>query len=366
MGWDRKISFYPMAPPPPEWVGRRGKCLGSAALRQDDWVGEAAQPAGEAPATRLDVRVHALAWEAPGITRFELRDPAGGLLPAFSAGAHIDVHVKPGCVRQYSLCNDPAERDRYVIAPQREDKGRGGSIALHDEIRVGDVIAISAPRNHFPLAAGARRHVLLAGGIGVTPMMAMVAHLEREGGSYRLHYCTRTRERTAFLERLAPLVAEGKVVLHHDGGDPSRGLDLRALLREPEAGTHLYYCGPTGFMSAVRDASSHWPAQSVHFEYFTPPAAEAGAPPERPFTIRLERSGVDLAVPAGKTIVQVLRENDVFIETSCENGVCGTCLTRYLAGEPEHRDFVLDESDRKEFVMVCCARSRSDVLTLDL
>lgn len=365
MDWDRKISFYPMAAAPPEWGGPRGTGLGSAALRQDDWVDETVPPAAAAPATRLELRVHALAWEAPGITRFELRDPGGASLPPFSAGAHIDVHVKPDCVRQYSLCNDPAERDRYVIAPQREEKGRGGSIALHDGVRVGDVITVSAPRNHFPLAAGARRHVLLAGGIGVTPMMAMVAHLEREGGAYRLYYCTRSRERTAFLDRLAPLVAQGKVVVHHDGGDPSRGLDLRELLREPEPGTHVYYCGPAGFMEAVRDATSHWPAESVHFEYFTPPASP-GAAAQRPFTIHLERSGVDLAVPADKTIVQVLRENGVFIETSCENGVCGTCLTRYLEGEPEHRDFVLDESDRREFVMVCCARAKSDVLTLDL
>lgn len=341
--------------------------VSSAALRQQEWIEEASPPGPQGAAVaRLEVRVHALAWEAAGITSFELRDPAGADLPPFAAGAHIDVHVKPGCVRQYSLCNDPAERHRYVIAPQREENGRGGSIALHDTTRVGDLVAISAPRNNFPVVAGARRHLLLAGGIGVTPMMAMIAELERARADYRMYYCTRSPERTAFLERLAPLIASGRVVLHHDGGDPARGLDLRELLREPEPGTHLYYCGPTGFMNAARDASSHWPAETVHFEYFTPPPEAGAAAPDRPFTIRLARSGVDLPVPADKTIVHVLRENDVFIETSCENGVCGTCLTRYLAGEPEHRDYVLDESDRKEFVMVCCARAKSDVLTLDL
>jgi vanillate O-demethylase ferredoxin subunit len=351
-------------------MGYDGGNVSTAALRQDDWAGTPAAATPPAPAeaalARLEVRVHALAWEAPGITSFELRDPHGGALPPFTAGAHIDVHVKPGCVRQYSLCNDPAERHRYVIAPQREEKGRGGSIALHDFTRVGDLVAISAPRNNFALAAGAHRHVLIAGGIGVTPMMAMVAQLERDGADYCLYYCTRARERTAFVERLEPLVAQGKVVLHHDGGDPARGLDLRALLRDVQPGTHVYYCGPAGFMDAAREASSHWPAASVHFEYFTPPAEDAASPPRRPFTIHLERTGLDLAVPADKTIVQVLREHDVFIETSCENGVCGTCLTRYLAGEPEHRDYVLDAADRKEFVMVCCARSKSDVLTLDL
>ncbi len=318
-----------------------------------------------APATRIQVRVRSMTWEAEGITRFDLRDPAGAPLPPFAAGAHIDVHVNADCVRQYSLCNDPAERHRYVIAPQREESGRGGSRALHDHTRVGDLLTIGVPRNDFPLAAGARRHLLLAGGIGVTPMMAMVAELERAGASYRLYYCTRSPAKTAFLDRLAPLVAAAKVVLHHDGGEAARALDLRALLREVEPGTHLYYCGPTGFMAAAREASAHWPAGSVHFEYFTPPEA-APALDDRAFTVRLQRSGIELEVPAGKTIVQVLREHDVFIETSCESGVCGTCLTRYLAGEPEHRDYVLDEADHREYVLVCCARSKTPVLTLDL
>jgi len=197
-------------------------------------------------------------------------------------------------------------------------------------------------------------------------MIAMIAELEARGAPYTLHYCTRSPERTAFLERLAERVAAGRVVIRHDGGDPSRGLDMAALLREPEPGTHLYYCGPAGFMKAAAAASAHWPEGSVHFEYFTPPADAAGREPDRAFTVRLSRSGMDLEVPAQRTIVDVLREHDVFIETSCENGVCGTCLTRYTEGEPEHRDYVLDEGDRREFVLVCCARSRTPVLTLDL
>lgn len=317
------------------------------------------------PAT-YRLRVHSIAWEADGISSFELRDPAGGELPAFTAGAHIDIHLRPDCVRQYSLCNDPSERHRYVIAPQREDQGRGGSLALHREVRVGDLVEVAGPRNHFPLAADASHHLLLAGGIGVTPMIAMVAELESRGAPYTLHYCTRSRERTAFLERLAARMASGRVVVCHDGGDPARGLDLQALLREPAPGTHLYYCGPPGFMKAAAAASAHWPEGSVHFEYFTPPADEPARAPDRPFTVHLARSGMDLEVPAGRSIVDVLREHDVFIETSCENGVCGTCLTRYTEGEPEHRDYVLDEGDRREFVLVCCARSRTPVLTLDL
>lgn len=314
-----------------------------------------------------EVQVRAIVLEAEGIASFELRDPRGESLPAFTAGAHIDVHIKPGCVRQYSLCNDPRERHRYVIAVQREDHGRGGSRAMHEEVRIGSVLTIAGPRNHFPLAEGARRHVLLAGGIGVTPMMAMIAALETRGEDYRLYYCTRTSEKTAFLDRLGPLVGAGKATIRHDGGDPARGFDLAALLREWEPGTHLYYCGPPGFMEAVRTACAYWPREVVHFEHFSPPT-DASVPQwqNRPFRIKLLRSGRELEVPADKTIVTVLRENDVFIETSCENGVCGTCLTRYVAGEPDHRDFVLDEADRREFVLVCCSRSKTPVLVLDL
>lgn len=319
------------------------------------------------PVILVEVRLRAILFEAEGIALFEFVDPAGKALPPFKGGAHIDVHVRPGCVRQYSLCNDPVECTRYVVAVQREETGRGGSRAMHDELRVGAMVTISPPRNFFPLVRGATRHLLLGGGIGVTPMMAMVADLEARSEPYHLHYCTRSAERTAFTERLAPLIAAGQVSLHHDGGVPSQGLDVVALLRDYEAGTHLYYCGPAGFMAAVKAASHHWPKGTVHFEYFAAPAEPALETVEdQPFRVKLARSGLELEVPQGKTIVDVLRENDVFIETSCQEGYCGTCLTRCIAGEPEHRDSVLDEDDRKEFIMVCCSRSKTPVLTLDL
>ena len=315
----------------------------------------------------LHARVHAIVLEAEGIASFEFRRADGGELPRFAAGAHIDVHLRPGCVRQYSLCNDPRERHRYVVAVQREEAGRGGSRAMHDELRIGQGVTLGVPRNFFPLAPAATRHLLLAGGIGVTPMMAMVAELEAGQRDFVLHYCTRTPERTAFRARAEALAAAGRCVVHHDLGDPARGLDVRALLREPEPGTHLYYCGPPGFMAAVAAACAHWPAGTVHCEYFSSPADRAAeAPRNEPFRIRLARSGVDLDVPADKSIADVLVENDVFIETSCKEGYCGTCLTRYLGGEPEHRDTVLDDDDRKEFVLVCCARARTPLLELDL
>jgi ferredoxin-NADP reductase len=326
-----------------------------------------AAAAANAPMAKYPVSVRAIVWEAEGIASFELRNPDGGPLPPFTAGSHIDVHIPPDFVRQYSLCNDPAERHRYVIAALREEKGRGGSRALHDGTRVGDTLTIGGPRNHFALSSTAERHLLVAGGIGVTPMMAMLAQLEATGAAYKLYYCTRSLDKTAFADRLDPLVGAGKVVLHHDGGDASRSLDLARLLETYHPGTHLYYCGPAGFMEAARRASAHWPSDAVHCEYFTPPAeATPPATANRPFKVKLARSGLTLDVPADRTIVDVLRANDVFIETSCENGICGTCLTRYVDGEPEHRDVVLDASDRNEFVLVCCARSKTPVLTLDL
>lgn len=316
----------------------------------------------------LHARLHAIVLEADGIATFEFRRADGGELPAFSAGAHIDVHIGPGCVRQYSLCNDPAERHRYVVAVLREESGRGGSKAMHDDLRIGRSVTLGAPRNFFPLVRDARRHLLVAGGIGVTPIMAMAAELESQGREFFLHYCTRSPERTAFRPRVEALASAGRAAIHHDGGDPARGLDLAALLRQHEAGTHLYYCGPAAFMRAAAAACAHWPSGSVHAEHFTAPAE--GAPGAQasnaPFRIKLSRSGLDLEVPADKTIVDVLREHDVFIETSCTQGYCGTCLTRYTAGTPEHRDTVLDDDDHKEFVLVCCARASSPMLELEL
>ena len=321
----------------------------------------------ESSAHLIEARLHAITREAEGISSFEFRRPDGSELPPFTAGAHIDVSLRPGVVRQYSLCNDPAERHRYVIAVLREPNGRGGSLAIHDQLRLGATITISAPRNFFPLVRGARRHLLVAGGIGVTPMIAMVAELSARGEAFFLHYCTRNAQRTAFLGRVQSLAAEGRAALHHDQGNPLQGLDLQLLLRDHDPGTHLYFCGPKGFMEAARAFSAHWPRDAVHFEYFAAPTEPAGKPEEnRAFRVKLVRSALELEVPADKSIVAVLREHDVFIETSCEEAYCGTCLTRYLAGEVDHRDTVLDEKDRKEFLLVCRSRARTPVLELDL
>ena len=318
--------------------------------------------------TRLVLGVAAVAREAEDIVSIELSQADGGPLPPFTAGSHIDIHLPDGAIRQYSLCNSPAERNRYVIAVLKDATGRGGSEAMH-RLQVGDRVVVSAPRNNFPLAGReADFHLMLAGGIGITPMLAMIAELEARKAEFRLHYCTRSESRTAFLHRLRPLIEQGKVVLHHDNGDPARGLDIAATLAEPVPGQHLYVCGPAGFMAAVNDSVGAWPPHAVHFEHFSAVAltAEEAAWDEVPFKVTVKRTGEVFDVPAHCSIVNVLREHGIAVETSCEDGYCGTCITRYIEGEPVHRDTVLSGEERRNYVMICRARSRGPTLVLDV
>ncbi len=327
-------------------------------------------------ATRLQVRQ--ITFQAENINSYELVHPEGGELPPFEAGAHIDFFFRDGSVRQYSLCNDPAERNRYLIAVLRDEKGRGGSLALHERVHVQRKAWVGAARNNFPLHEEADRHILLAGGIGVTPMMAMMARLRTIGADYVLHYCTKSPQHTAFMQELAPLVAEGRVFLHHDNGRPRDGLDIAGLLKEHQAGTHLYYCGPPGFMRACEAAASHWPADTVHREFFSAAAspkltqsdAEFDATSDGNigigFQVRIASTGASFSVPNDKSIAEVLNENGIEIETSCNSGLCGTCKTRYLEGDVDHRDLILSPDEQKEFMTLCCSRVRGRELVLDL
>jgi len=218
------------------------------------------------------LRIRSITYLATRINGYELVDQDGQDLPPFTAGAHISVRLSAGIVRDFSLWNDPAERRRYCIAVLREGSA---STQLHAEVRVGNLVEASMPRNNFPLAAAAARHLLIAGGIGITPIMAMIAELRRRRAEFHLHYCTRSPEETAFLDDLAVLAAQGRVLFHHDGGDPANGREIAATLRERQPGTHLYYCGPAGMMAAAAKASAHWPAGTVHFEFFAGPNAVA-------------------------------------------------------------------------------------------
>jgi phthalate 4,5-dioxygenase reductase component len=310
----------------------------------------------------LTLRVARVSAETPDIRLFELQAADGAELPGFSPGSHISVRTPNGMVRKYSLCNDPAERERYVIAVLREPGGRGGSVSMIEGVKEGDEILVTAPRNDFPLVKSPAGYTFIAGGIGITPILSMMRHLRSSGGpKFKLYYCTRGREKTAFYSELSAPEFRGQVVMHHDGGDPGKALDLWPVLENPKG--HVYCCGPRGLMDSVRDMTGHWNASAVHFEAFSD--AEAHKADDRPFRVRLARSGAVVDVPADKTILETIRAAGHNAPSSCESGTCGTCKTALLAGEADHRDLVLAEAERPSNIMICVSRAKSDEITID-
>lgn len=316
----------------------------------------------------LSVRVARKAMEALDICTFELVDVNGAPLPAFAAGSHVDVYLGDGITRQYSLCNDPKETHRYLIGVLRDPASRGGSRAMHDQVAVGQVLQVSAPRNHFPLAHDAKRSLLLAGGIGVTPILCMAERLANTGADFEMHYCTRAAERTAFCSRIASSGFASKVKFHFDDGAPEQKLDLAALLAAPQPGLHLYVCGPKGFMDAVLKTArgKGWPEGQLHYEFFSAEVAKSDS--DAGFEIKLASSGRIIRVPKDQTVVKALAEAGVEILTSCGQGVCGTCLTRVLEGVPDHKDSYLtpEEQAANDQFLPCCSRSKTPQLVLDL
>ena len=312
------------------------------------------------------LRVNAIHDETGAIKSFELVDPEGLDLPQFTAGSHVDVTLPDGQVRQYSLCNAPAGRQRYVLGVLREPSGRGGSRQMHEQVQQGDLLQVSIPRNHFPLGEAAARHVLIAGGIGITPLLSMVARLRLINADFVLHYCTRDEDNTAFRTLLSEPGLGAQVRFHHDGGVPGRGLEIAALLAPVETGAHVYCCGPPGLMAAVKDASTHWPPEQIHFEHFAAPVDAAPTGALVSFEVEIASSGAVYLVPPDRSILSVLQSEGIVIDSSCEAGVCGTCMTRYLSGTPDHRDFVLSDAEQCDHVMVCVARAKSARLVLDL
>jgi vanillate O-demethylase ferredoxin subunit len=317
--------------------------------------------------TQIAVKVLRKKQEALGITSFELGKPDGSALPGFSAGSHVDVQVPGGVTRQYSLCNDATENHRYRIAVLRDPASRGGSVAMHDALNEGDTLLISEPRNHFPLVH-AKRTLLFAGGIGVTPLLAMAQRLSAIQADFTLHYCTRSAERTAFRDEIAASAFAGNVKYHFDDGPPSQKLALDKVLAKPEAGTHVYVCGPTGFINWVVKSAEDWGwgKEQLHVEYFG--AATQDTTGDKPFTVKIASSGASYEVPAHQTVVQALQPHGIEILTSCEQGVCGTCITRVLEGECDHRDlyFTDEEKAKHDQFTPCCSRAKSAVLVLDL
>lgn len=313
----------------------------------------------------IDVIVSRKRQEARDICSYELTRPDGGELPAFTAGAHVDVHLPGGLVRQYSLCNAPGERHRYLIAVLREPDSRGGSAAMHEHVQEGDRLTISEPRNQFPLAEDAGRTLLLAGGIGITPLLAMAERLAQLGADFELHYCARSLERMAFRGRLLESPYADRVHLHLDDGEQAQRFRPDAVLSQPEPDSRLYVCGPSGFMDYVIGAARErgWPEERIHREYFTAEPDTGG----EEFRIQIASTGQILDVPEDKTVVQVLEEAGIPIMTSCEQGICGTCLTPVLEGELDHRDLFLTEEERAEGKLFtpCCSRGKG-LVVLDL
>ena len=315
----------------------------------------------------IAVKVVKKTQEADDIVSFELARADGAPLPPFSAGSHIDVHPPGGLTRQYSLCNASTEQHRYRIAVLRDAASRGGSVAMHDTVHEGDELRISEPKNHFPLKH-ANRTLLLAGGIGVTPLLCMAERLAEIGADFTLHYCTRSMERTAFREYIGASRFSSQVQFHFDSGPSEQKLDLDTILAAPAPDTQIYVCGPSGFIDYVLGMAKTkgWPGDRLHVEYFSAGAQDTSG--DTGFEVKIASTGKSYAIAPDKTIIQVLKDNGIEILTSCEQGVCGTCITRVLEGEPDHRDmyFTDEEHAKNDQFTPCCSRARSPTLVLDL
>ncbi|RAR59256.1 vanillate O-demethylase ferredoxin subunit [Paraburkholderia unamae] len=313
---------------------------------------------------RIDVRLTQIRFEADDVASYEFRPVGAPDLPAFEAGAHIDLHLPENRVRSYSLVNDPHERHRYVIAVQREAAGRGGSAWMHAVPRIGEHFTIGVPKNDFPLCESAPESIFICGGIGITPVVSMIRRLERVGAPWRLHYAVRERSRAAYADDLAQIAgADSRVALYFQNED--QRLDVRGLAERAPAGAHLYCCGPRGMVDDFIDACAARPQEQVHFERF---AAASEAASEGGFEVVLHRDGRRIAVAPGKTILDTLLDHGVDVQYACSAGVCGTCRVGVIDGVPDHRDDFLNAEEKAGncAVMVCCSGSLSPTLVLDL
>ena len=316
----------------------------------------------------LKATVHQKRQEAQGVVSLELRPCNGSEFPNFEPGAHIDLHLPQGMVRSYSLCNASDEKGRYVIGVQKDRTSRGGSVYVHDQLDAGAEIEISRPRNNFPLHIDAAHSVFVAGGIGVTPIMSMLWKLKSLGRSAELIYAVRSCREAAFVDEIGALGVD--VAWHFDdqmGGPP----DLKSYLSAPwGANTHFYACGPGAMLDAFEDLCRAFPRTQVHLERFAARAASTPTadPAVQAYSVELRRSGLQIEVLPGKTLLEALLDAGMELNYSCQEGVCGACKTRVLSGEPEHRDFVLSEAERASANVMtpCVSGCRRGPLVLDL
>jgi len=319
--------------------------------------------------SELTLKVESIADETSNVKSFVLSNAAGGYLPPFTAGAHIDISVtlEDGTtdIRSYSIASDPETTSTYTLGILREVDGKGGSAFMHDKVNVGDELGSTAPKNHFPLDAEAEDNLLIAGGIGITPILAMARQLDRKNNPYSLHYAARTPDDMAFKADAENVCGENGS-LYFDGGDPTKGVDLKELLGHRPAGRHLYVCGPTGLIEAVRDTAKElgWPENTVHFEVFKPAELDGE---DAEIEVILAQSGETYMVPADVSILDHLLDNGVDIDWDCKMGICGLCATKLLAGDPDHRDYVLTEDERNDEQQFCpcISRAKGASITLD-
>ena len=313
---------------------------------------------------RLKLNVVGKKEIANGIFEFELRDPAGQPLPAFTPGSHISVRTPAGLINKYSLSNSALETDRYVIAVKKDEQGRGGSVSMADDLAQGAQIDVSLPENAFELTNKRTDYIFIAGGIGITPIYSMIQYLLGTGvDTFKLYYLTRNAQSTAYRDELNTSTLQGRTVIHHDDGNLDNGYDLWPVLENPR-NSQIYCCGPRFLMECVKDMTGHWPAGSVTFESFGTEAKQAKN--NTPFAVTLQSSGKTIQVDEKTTILEALAKNGVIVPSSCESGTCGTCKTGLIAGDADHRDMVLDESEQHCKIMVCVSRAKSGDLVLDL
>lgn len=313
----------------------------------------------------IEVLLRSITYEAEDVISLDLRPVATQTLPAFTAGSHIELQLRNGLRRNYSLANPQHERHRYCVAVQNEPAGRGGSRFIHELVRVGDILTISPPRNNFPLVETSERIVLIAGGIGITPIWCMVQRLVGLGRPWSLFYAVRSRRRAAYLDAILALDAGGNVHFHFDDEHQGEFINLGPIVHDAAPGTHLYCCGPLPMLAAFERATEGLPADTVHVEYLAakePVAVKGG------FDVVLARSERSVFVPDNSTILDALVAAGIAVEHSCLEGVCGTCETKVIEGIPDHRDMVLSAQERasNRTMMICCSGSKSDRLVLDL
>jgi phthalate 4,5-dioxygenase reductase component len=297
----------------------------------------------------------------PDICEFMLAAVDASPLPAFTPGAHITVKTPSDAMRRYSLVNVGEAPDRYVIAVKREPASRGGSRSMHEEVETGSVLNIQPPENSFALGE-APRYLLIAGGIGITPIYAMAKHLAKTKKPFQIIYCTRTAEETAYLDKMKNAFGSD-LLIHHDAGNSELVYDFWDHFAEPQT-MHVYCCGPKPLMEEIKAISGHWPEGRVNFEDFKP--VEVVRADDTAFGITLQKSGREITVPSDRTILETLREAGVELSSSCESGTCGSCKTGLIAGDVDHRDMVLMDDEKSTHIMICVSRARSGGLVLDL